>query len=271
MATENQAGAFIWYELICADPARAKAFYDAVVGWNIAPEGAAMASGATYHMIARADGGNAGAVLGMSPEMREHGAKPVWMGYVGVPDVDAALARFVAAGGAVHLPAFDLPVGRIAMVADPWGALLYLMTPIPPEGKPEARSDVWSPDAPQHVRWNELWSTDQAAARAFYTETFGWGQNGAMPMGPAGDYLFLQHGDDTIGALGQARPEGEGSRWEYFLGVADIESACAAVEAGGGTLLGTPQMLPGGEYCVYSRDPEGASFGLVGPRAGEPA
>ena len=31
-------GDFIWYELMTADPDGAKAFYDAVVGWDIEPK-----------------------------------------------------------------------------------------------------------------------------------------------------------------------------------------------------------------------------------------
>lgn len=31
-------------------------------------------------------------------------------------------------------------------------------------------------------------------------------------------------------------------------------------------LLGNPQQVPGGEYTVHGHDPEGARFGLVGPR-----
>ena len=44
-------------------------------------------------MIGRADGGNAGGVLRLTDEMREHGARPAWLGYVGVDDVDATVAR----------------------------------------------------------------------------------------------------------------------------------------------------------------------------------
>jgi predicted enzyme related to lactoylglutathione lyase len=266
MADQSDRGAFIWYELISNNPAKAKAFYDSVIGWDIDAEGQRMPTGATYHMIGRSDGGNAGAVFGMSQDMRDNGGKPVWMGYVCVPDVDAAVKQFVDAGGAVHLPAFDLPVGRIAMVSDPWGAAIYLMKPIPPAGQPDAKSDVWSAAEAQHVRWNELWTTDQAAATEFYTRVFGWTQNGSMPMGPMGDYLFLQNGADGIGAMGKAQPGGEGSRWQYFIGVDDIDRACAAVTEGGGKLLGEPQQIPGGEYTIYAHDPEGATVGLVGPR-----
>lgn len=266
MAKESDRGAFIWYELMSGDPDAAKAFYDAVVGWEIDAEGQTMPNGATFRMIKRSDGGNAGAVLGMSHDMRENGGKPVWMGYVCVPDVDAAVKTFTDAGGAIHMPALDLPVGRIAMVSDPWGATIYLMNPIPPDGQPNAMSDVWSVTEPEHVRWNELWTTDQAAATEFYGRVFGWTQNGSMPMGPMGDYLFLQHGEDGIGAMGNAKALGEGSRWQYFIGVDDIDRACKAATEGGGKLLGEPQQIPGGEYSVYGHDPEGATFGLVGPR-----
>jgi predicted enzyme related to lactoylglutathione lyase len=41
-----------------------------------------------------------------------------------------AYAGFAAAGGAVHMPAMDLAgVGRMAMVADPQGAMFVLVGP----------------------------------------------------------------------------------------------------------------------------------------------
>lgn len=45
-----------------------------------------------------------------------------------VPDLDVALSATDAAGGAITVPAFDAPgVGRIARIADPTGAGLYLV------------------------------------------------------------------------------------------------------------------------------------------------
>lgn len=34
---DSDTGAFIWYELMTPDPDTAKVFYDAVIGWDIAP------------------------------------------------------------------------------------------------------------------------------------------------------------------------------------------------------------------------------------------
>ena len=62
-------------------------------------------------MIGRSDGGFAGGVLGLTDDMRQHGAKPIWLGYIGVDDVDATVAKIEAKGGKALMPAFDIPQG----------------------------------------------------------------------------------------------------------------------------------------------------------------
>ncbi len=261
----NPAGSFIWYELMTPDPAAAKAFYDAVVGWRIDADQVAPA--VDYRMIKRADGGNAGGVLRLTAEMQAHGARPMWLGYLSSPDVDAAMAAIEAAGGKAIMPPWDAPgVGRLAMFADPQGAVTYLMDPLPPEGQPEASSDVFSVDRPHHVRWNELSTEDPDAAIAFYTGQFGWGQEGEMDMGDYGAYRFLQHGGVAIGAVMGRMPGSPANAWTYYIGVEDIDRAAAAVTNGGGKVLQEPTEIPGGEYSLMAIDPQGAPFALVGPR-----
>src|SRR6476469_7657838 len=132
-------------------------------------------------MIGRSDGKFAGGAMQITDEMKQHGARPVWLAYIYSPDVDAQATAIERDGGKVMMPPFDIPgVGRVAMVTDPQGAPFYIMTPIPPAGEPEAKSDVFSPDQPQRVRWNELSTTDQDAAIDFFRRQFGWGQEGSM-------------------------------------------------------------------------------------------
>ena len=158
-------GSHIWYELMTPDPDGATAFYGAVVpGWSI---GDPIGGDQDYRMINRSDGGFAGGVLGLTDEMRSHGAKPIWLGYVGVDDVDATVAEIEKRGGKALMPAFDIPQGRIAMVADPQGNPFYVMKPVPPAGQEDKQSDVFSPTEEQRVAWNELSTTDPAAARRF--------------------------------------------------------------------------------------------------------
>lgn len=262
----NQNGAFIWYELITPDPAASKAFYDAVVGWNIEAE-SSMPGDVEYRMIMRSDGGTAGGVLKLTDEMKGHGARPLWLGYVMVADVDAAIAAIESDGGSTLMPASDIPnVGRIAMIADPQGAPLYIMKPTPPEGAGEGESDVFSVDQPQHVRWNELSTTDPASAVAFYTGQFGWRQEGEMDMGEMGKYQFFYRGETMIGAVMPKMPQMPVSMWSYYIGVDDIDRGAKTVTDGGGTILQEPIEIPGGEYSLVGIDPQGAAFGLVGPR-----
>jgi catechol 2,3-dioxygenase-like lactoylglutathione lyase family enzyme len=44
-----------------------------------------------------------------------------------VEDVDAAVARIVAAGGAVVVPPFEIQIGRCVVVQDLWGTSLILL------------------------------------------------------------------------------------------------------------------------------------------------
>jgi predicted enzyme related to lactoylglutathione lyase len=260
-------GAFIWYELMTPDPLGAKAFYGGVVGWDIDGANAMPGGNVDYRMIKRADGGLAGGVLTLSPEMVGGGAQPGWIGYVHVFDVDEAVERVVEAGGTLHMGPENMEgIGRMAMIADPWGATIYVMTPTPPADDPDAKSDVYDYQKAQHVRWNELQTSDPAGAVRLYGQLFGWEQKDKMPMGEMGDYLFISRGDGMIGAIMPEVPGAGGTSWSYYIGVDDIDRAAKAVTSGGGTLNGEIMQIPGGEYSVHCSDPQGASFGLVGPR-----
>ena len=52
-----------------------------------------------------------------------------WNTSVAATEVDAVVTRLVALGGAVVAPAFDTPYGRLAFVADPFGAAFCLINP----------------------------------------------------------------------------------------------------------------------------------------------
>ena len=256
---------FIWYELMTSDAGAAARFYGAVVGWKIADRPDPGAGGLDYRMIGRADGGSAGGVLQLTPEMRAGGARPCWLGYLHVKDVAAAIRAIEADGGKVQMPPVTLPVGQIALVADPTGTPFYVMAPVPPPGKPEARSDVFDPAAAQRVRWNELASPDLARAKGFYARHFGFRFDEVMAMGAAGDYCFIDHGGLRLGAVYQQPSKGPGA-WLFYFGVESIAAAQRAIEAGGGKVERGPHEVPGGSWIVVAADPRGASFGVVGPR-----
>ena len=74
----------------------------AVVGWTIADTGEQTAGGVDYRMIGRSDGGNAGGVLALNAEMIAGGARPIWIGYLHVTDVDKAVDAIKAAQSPHH-------------------------------------------------------------------------------------------------------------------------------------------------------------------------
>jgi predicted enzyme related to lactoylglutathione lyase len=212
-------GSHIWYELMTTDPEAAARFYEAVVsGLKF---GDRLPGDQDYRMINRSDGGMLGGVLGLTDEMRGHGAKPIWMGYIGVDDVDGTVAQIESKGGKALMPAFDIPQGRIAMVADPQGNPFYIMKPIPPAGQENKQSDVFSTTEEQRVGWNELSTPDPVAARQFYGDLFGWTSDEFMPMGELGEYRFFAHNSTTIGAVSGLAP-GAPLGWRYYIRVPSI-------------------------------------------------
>ena len=257
-------GAWVWYELMTPDPDAAKIFYEAVVGWSITPP-SLQTNG--YGFIANADGGMTGGVLGLTGGMLAGGARPGWLGYVGVDDCDAALTAIEAAGGKVLMPATDVPgAGRIAMVADCCGTPFYVMTPRMPEGA-TGESTAFSPHLVGRCSWNELVAADQQAALAFYTGQFGWALPEPMDMGDWGKYQFTTHDGVVTGAIMQKPPQFPAAAWNHYFRVADIDTALAAAQAHGGQIVNGPNQVPTGDWIINGIDPQGAPFALVGRKA----
>lgn len=260
-SSSNPRGAFIWYELMTPDAHGAKAFYDAVVGWDIGP---AVPEYEGYRMIGRSDGKFAGGLLPLTDDMRQHGARPTWLAYLSVDDVEGSVAAIERAGGKALMVPFEIAnVGRVAMVADPQGAAFYVMKPIPPANDPSAQSDVFSPDAEQRVGWNELQTSDVDGARRFYGEQFGWDSDEFMPMGEMGDYRFFARGGERIGALFDAN-NGQPPHWRFYFRVPSVGKAKETAEAKGGKIVMGPMEVPGGDHIIIGIDPQGAEFALVG-------
>jgi uncharacterized protein len=254
----NKHGEFIWYELMTRDPDAAKAFYDDVIGWNI---GQPMPGDVEYRQIMAGDEAVAG-VLRLTDEMCQHGARATWLGYVGVDDVDQTLARLRRLGGSVLMPAQDVPdVGRFAMVADPQGVPFYIMRGAVEGGT----SNAFKPMANGHCSWNELTTTDQAGALAFYGELFGWTSNEGMPMGDMGTYKFLDHHGERIGAVSPHIEDNGSPIWTYYFHVPDVDVAMRKIKARGGQILHGPHEVPGGDRIILCADAEGVMFALVGP------
>jgi len=254
----NKQGDFLWYELLTEDAGAAADFYGPILGWKTRD---AEGSPHGYRLFGPADG-DVGGMMNIPAEAKSSGMRPIWLGYVTVDDVDAAAAKIVAAGGKQQMPPTDVPgVIRFAMLTDPQGAPFYVGRGLIPEHS----STSFAADKVGHGQWNELCTTDQAAAWDFYGKQFGWKKGDTMPMGPMGDYEFLTQNGQTIGAF-MRQEEGKRPMWRLYFGVGDIDKAAEGVNKGGGTIMHGPAEVPGGIFIIIATDPQGAEFGLVGPR-----
>ena len=83
---------FCWYDLMTSDPKAAQDFYGKVVGWTFQD------TGMDYTLL-MLDGVQVGGLMGVPEEAAAMGAKPAWMGYIAVSDVDAYAANLKAMSG----------------------------------------------------------------------------------------------------------------------------------------------------------------------------
>lgn len=253
----NTRGRFVWVELLTTDAVAAKAFYSSVVGWRMQD---VPTLSLTYTLLL-AGTQQVGGLLPLSAQARSSGARPAWLGFVRVDDVDASVARLQRLGGRVQHAPVDIPgTGRCAVVADPQGALLNLFKPLRP--MPESPAHL-----PGHVGWRELHTTDWPAACDFYCDLLGWIKAEAHDLGSRGTYQVFSAGRESFGGMfNSPAAKSQMPWWLYYFQVVDIDAAAARVTAGGGTLVHAPHQVPGGGWVVQAADPQGAMFALLGNR-----
>lgn len=257
----NPEGTPIWYELLTNDAAASTAFYEEVVGWKVHPPQPGDEKG--YRMLDTGHG-FVGGMMQLNEQMRESGAKPTWLFYIGVADVDATTKKAEAEGGAVLMRPFDIPnVGRIAMLADPQGIPFYVM-----RGASDDTSTAFERHGMGKCNWNELATPDQVGANAFYAKVFGWKYPDKMAMPGSGDYVFVAVGDTTIGATMTQSP-GAPSGWQFYFRAPDIDIAVEKLKKAGGKVHAGPMEVPGGDRVIVASDVHGVPFGVAAP--GKPA
>lgn len=114
---------FCWHDLAAADPAAALRFYEAAFGWTPTVQ---HANGGCFVRL-QSGGEDVASMYPLSRAQLERGVPSHWTPYVRVAGLEAAAGRVRDSGGRVIVPPFAVDgIARIALIADPAGALLGL-------------------------------------------------------------------------------------------------------------------------------------------------
>jgi len=252
-----------WIDTQQPDRDAALRFYGAVFGWSFENH---LQRGDRAYDLATLDG-RVVAAIGSGPS----DTTATWTTYIGVDDVEAAVANVEAAGGTVVAPPLRAgSAGRLALVTDPTGANLALW-------EPGRRKGVERVNEPGSWNWSLLSTPDPAGAAAFYAEVFGWETDLDAP-GPKlvrlpGYADFLEQFDPELRARHAAGGVPEGfsdavawilpSRgaafWAVTFSVADADAAANAAEQEGGRVVSGPTDTEWTREVVLA-DPAGATF-----------
>jgi predicted enzyme related to lactoylglutathione lyase len=117
-----EPGAVGWNELDTRDMDVAKAFYTKVFPWTAKTNGEGADAYTEWQLDGRSIAG--GMVIGGAIPLD---VPPNWLTYFVVSDSDATAAKVKELGGTVRMSGMDTPYGRVAVVADPHGAVFAII------------------------------------------------------------------------------------------------------------------------------------------------
>jgi len=250
MATPT--GRFVWHEIVSTDLETSIAFFQKLFGWEVKDSGM---PDMDYRMAFAGEQAVAGFVA-LDPA---HGQPSHWIGYVAVPDVDAAIDGAKKAGAAVPVEPMEIDqVGRFGVLVDPQGGAIA-----PFKGAGEGPPDPEGM-APGCVCWAQYNGHDIPAASDFYAGLFDW--TITKTDDPAGgDYWMVNRADG--GEVGGMMPMPEGldevpSHWLYYVCVNDVDATVETATGLGAMVHVPPTDIPGmGRFAVMA-DPTGGGFAV---------
>jgi predicted enzyme related to lactoylglutathione lyase len=260
------AGVPCWVETLRRDPQAAVEFYGPLFGWEAAGPGAMPGDPPGEYFVARLRGRDVAGIGSLPDPRRSDSSSPAWSTHVHVDSADEAVEHAEEAGGTVIAGPLDaLPAGRLAVIADPAGAVFCVWE----AGDREGAQLVNEPGAWSMSMLN---TPDPAGAEAFYGAMFGWQ---AEPFGPPEARLSLWRlpgcvaGEpqqpvprDVVAVMAASGDAGAPApHWSIDFWVRDADATAEHAAELGGAVVMAPHDAPGFRRAVIA-DREGAMFSI---------
>lgn len=251
--TTHPPGTPTWVDLGTPDLDMAKRFYAPLFDWTTQVSKQPEAGGYTTFR----SGGRAVAAVG---PLASEDQPSAWTVYVHTDDADAVADRVETAGGKVLMAPMDvLDYGRMAIFADPAGAVFAVW-------QPAGMAGAELLDAPGALTWVELITRDVAGSKEFYPAVFGWTAHDSR-MGPVDYTRWLLDGRPVAGMMpmtGHGWPADLPPHWMVYFEVTDADATAAKADELGGTVSVPPTDIEPGRFAVLA-DPAGAFFSILQP------
>jgi predicted enzyme related to lactoylglutathione lyase len=181
------------------------------------------------------------------------------MNYVNVDDADATAGRVAAAGGSVLVAPMDvMEAGRMAIVADPLGAVIGLW-------QPKQHTGAQLANEPGTFCWSELITTDLDQAKSFYKAVFGWDAEDQGPPGGPPAYTGWKVAGRDVGGMMLKQPDMPADmppNWGVYFVVVDTDDTAATAKELGGAVFVEPTDIEPGRFAVLA-DNVGAVFNVL--------
>ena len=260
-----------WVDTTQSDPDVAAEFYGDLFGWEL--EDVTPTGSDTKYVMARIRGRD---VAGIGFPFQGVPQVTAWNTYICVDAADETATKVRDAGGQVVMEPFDvMGAGRMAVFADPEGAVFSVWQPKESKG-----SQVVNEHG--SVNFNNLNSREVEGAKAFYGAVFGWE---ALELGPGttmwrlpgyGDHLEetnpgLREGmaamgappgfEDVVAAFNQIADDQPDvpPHWSVTFAVDDADATAERAEKLGAQVVVPPMDAPWVRMTVLC-DPQGATF-----------
>jgi uncharacterized protein len=238
-----EPGMFCWIELATKDAAASKTFYTSLFGWMAKdmpmPDG--------VYTILQKDGHDLGAMY------QSKDIPPNWASYISVENADDSAKKAQSLGANVLAPPFDvMDIGRMAVIADPQGASFCIWQPKKHIGA-TIRGET------NTLCWNELMTSDVAAARDFYKGLFGWN----LELSP--QYTEIHVGPVPVGGMMQITPDMMGTppNWAPYFSVDDCDATVEKAKSLGAQVYVPPTDIPNVGRFALLADTQGATFEVI--------